>query len=40
MDVYESPVFEELQNMTFPEEVWAEFATGKWCFGCTNCKCN
>lgn len=40
MIIYETPVFEELDGMTFLEEIWAEFCHGKWCFGCTNCNCN
>ena len=37
---YEKPLFEEQEEMIFPEEVWEEFSSGVWCFGCTNCNCN
>lgn len=40
LQAYEKPIFEEEDGMTFPEELWAEFNQGKWCFGCTNCNCN
>jgi hypothetical protein len=38
--LYESPIFEEEKEMTFPEEIWEEFNGGNWCFGCSNCNCN
>ncbi len=37
---YQTPVFEEEQEMNFSKEIWEEFGDGKWCFGCTNCNCN
>jgi len=40
METYEEPLFEEVEEMSFPEEIWEEFSEGKWCFGCTNCNCN
>jgi len=36
---YESPCIVEETEMTFTKEVWTEFCTGKWCFGCSNCSC-
>lgn len=36
---YLEPVLEE-ETELFTKQVWDEFNSGRWCFGCTNCNCN